>query len=70
MNNSFNDDEIKNLTENLTENNVKKFANSHLNAKQQQQLNDILSDKNRLQSLLNSPKAQEIMRKLGGNNGK
>ncbi|MBP9989482.1 MAG: hypothetical protein KBT46_08285 [Ruminococcus sp.] len=45
---------------------VSKLINS-LDSKKRNELNNILSDKNKLNQVLNSPAAQEIMKKLNGN---
>lgn len=66
---NFDSPELKKLKENLTEDSVRSFANGHLSESKRKQLDEILSDKQKLQQMLNSPKAKEIMRKLGGNSG-
>lgn len=69
MVNNFNSDEIRKLTENLNEKNVRDFAEHHLSENEKRQLNEILSDKNKLKDIMNSPQAKELMKKFGGRNG-
>lgn len=52
------------LLKNLNEQNLKKYASTHLNAKKQAQLNEILKDKNKMNKILSSPQAKEIAKKL------
>ena len=54
------------LLENLNEKNLENYAKTHLSAKKQQKLDEILNDKKKLNSVLNSPQAQELMKKLKG----
>lgn len=58
--------EFDELLENLNEKNLENYAKTHLSAKKQQKLNEILNDKKKLDAVLNSPQAQEIMKKLKG----
>ena len=58
--------EFDELLENLNEKNLENYAKTHLTAKKQQKLNEILNDKHKLNSVLNSPQAQELMKKLKG----
>ena len=51
--------EFDELLENLNEKNLENYAKTHLSAKKQQKLNEILNDKHKLNSVLNSPQAQE-----------
>ena len=48
------------LLENLNEKNLENYAKTHLSAKKQQKLSEILNDKKKLNSVLNSPQAQEF----------
>lgn len=52
------------LLRNLNEQNLKKYASAHLSAKKQAQLSEILKDKNKMESVLASKQAKEIMKKL------
>ena len=45
---------------------MERLAQTGLDEAQQAQLHDIMRDKAKLQQLLQSPQAQELMRKLGG----
>ncbi|MBQ6381247.1 MAG: hypothetical protein IJJ41_06590 [Clostridia bacterium] len=54
------------LLQDLNEKNLEQYAKTHLSAKKQQKLQEILNDKSKLDSLLNSPQAQELMKKLKG----
>jgi hypothetical protein len=58
--------EFDELLENLNEKNLENYAKTHLSAKKQQKLNEILNDKKKLDAVLNSPQAQELMKKLKG----
>ena len=58
--------EFDDLLENLNEKNLENYAKTHLSAKKQQKLNEILNDKKKLDAVLNSPQAQELMKKLKG----
>lgn len=44
--------------------NVDNFVKNNLSKEQAQKLNDVLSDKNKLNELLSSPMAQELMKKF------
>lgn len=48
------------------ENTMNRFLSSNLRESQAEQLKNILSDENKLKSILESDKAKEIMRKLTG----
>ncbi len=52
------------LLKNLNEQNLKKYASTHLNAEKQAQLSEILKDKNKMNRILSSSQAKEIMKKL------
>ncbi len=54
------------LLEHLNEKNLENYAKTHLSAKKQRKLNEILNDKDKLNRVLSSPQAQEIMKKLKG----
>ncbi len=58
--------EFDDLLENLNEKNLENYAKTHLSAKKQQKLNEILNDKKKLDAVLNSPQARELMKKLKG----
>lgn len=58
--------EFDELLENLNEKNLDNYAKTHLSAKKQQKLNEILNDKKKLDAVLNSPQARELMKKLKG----
>lgn len=52
------------LLKNLNEQNLKKYASKHLSAKKQAQLSEILKDKSKMDKILASRQAKEIMQKL------
>lgn len=54
------------ILDNLNEKNLKKYASTHLNAQKQAQLKEILNDKDKMNKVLSSKQAREIMRKLKG----
>ena len=54
------------LLENLNEKNLEQYAKSHLSAKKQAKLQEILSDDKKLKRVLSSPQAKELMKKLKG----
>ena len=58
--------EFDDLLENLNEKNLENYAKTHLSTKKQQKLNEILNDKKKLDAVLNSPQARELMKKLKG----
>ena len=62
------DKEFENLLNNLNEKNLEHYASTHLSAKKQKQLQEILNDKSRLDSILSSKQAKELMKKLKGSN--
>lgn len=59
--------ELEFLLNHLSEENLKNYANKHLSQQKQEQLEDILSDKSKINSLLSSKEAGELMKKLKGN---
>ena len=52
------------LLKNLNEKNLDSYAKTHLSEKKQRQLKEILGDEKKLNSVLNSAQAKEIMKKL------
>ena len=52
------------LLKNLNEQNLKKYASAHLSPKKQTQLSGILKDKKKMNTILASKQAKEIMKKL------
>lgn len=54
------------ILDNLNEKNLKKYASTHLSAQKQAQLKEILNDKDKMNKVLSSKQAREIMRKLKG----
>ena len=54
------------LLDHLNEKNLENYAKTHLSAQKQRKLNEILNDKDKLNRVLSSPQAQEIMKKLKG----
>ena len=54
------------LLNNLNEKNLEQYAKTHLNAKKQQKLDEILNDKKKLEKVLSSSQAKELMQKLKG----
>ena len=63
-------DELEFLLKNLNEKNLKQYADRHLSQKKQQQLNEILNDKEKMKKILSSSQAQLLKKKLnGGQNG-
>ena len=45
---------------------IERLAETGLSEEQQTQLRDVMRDKAKLQQLMSSPKAQALMKKLGG----
>ncbi len=67
----MNNKEIDSLINNLNDQNLKKFAGRHLDSEKQKQLKEILSDKSKIDSIMQSKEAQDLMKKLRGKqNGK
>ena len=63
--------EFDELLQNLNEKNLEQYAKTHLNAQKQQKLQEILSDKRKLNHVLHSKQAQQILKKLrDAENGK
>ena len=58
---NVNSDEMKRAAQ---ENRLKEYLSSHLSSDTLNKLNSVLSDERKTKELLNSQKAQEIMRKL------
>ncbi|MBR0414427.1 MAG: hypothetical protein IJI67_05115 [Clostridia bacterium] len=54
------------LLNNLNEKNLEQYAKTHLSQKKQQKLDEILHDKQKLNKVLSSPQAKELMEKLKG----
>ena len=54
------------LLNNLNEKNLEQYAKTHLSQKKQQQLDEILHDKDKLNKVLGSRQAKELMQKLKG----
>ncbi|MBQ3432260.1 MAG: hypothetical protein IJG23_05690 [Clostridia bacterium] len=52
------------LLNNLNEKNLQQYAKTHLSAKKQQKLKEILGDKRKLDSVLHSEQAKQIMKQL------
>ena len=52
------------LLKNLNEQNLKKYASSHLSREKQARLSEILKDKNKMNKILSSPEAKQIIKKL------
>ena len=71
-NNQFNDlsaifDKLRNK-DNSSQKQTADNLMSGLNQQQTQELKEIMSDKEKIDSILNSPAAKEIMKKINGNN--
>ena len=56
--------DLKYILDNLNEKNLKKYASAHLSTQKQAQLKEILSDKEKMDRILSSKQAREIMNKL------
>ena len=54
------------LLKHLNEKELNRYAKTHLSEEKQQRLKEILSDKRKLNEIMNSRKAQEILKKLKG----
>ncbi len=67
----MNSKEIDNLINNLNNQNLKKFADKHLDSEKQKQFKEILSDKHKIDAIMQSKEAQDLIKKLRGKqNGK
>ncbi len=55
----------KNFDELLNGGDVNTFVKNNLSKEQTERLENILNDKNKINELLSSPKAQELIKKLG-----
>ena len=60
------DKDFDELLNNLNEKNLERYAKTHLSEKKQKRLNEILSDKSKLDEVLNSRQAKDIISKLKG----
>ena len=58
--------EINNIMKNHSEKDLENFAKTHLNKEKQKELKKILADENRLKQILNSPSAQQLLKKIRG----